>query len=374
MTQKIAIVPYGLGIGDLVNMRPIAEAVRRAFPGGVVSMVIPAAFGWLLPPDVGALHRVRGLAAWQRPDARGTVARATSRLAVGDLAPVVRRFPTSGVAKMLTYDLRLHGADRVINLLEAFSHLDLDRRWTPGPWNADRRHVIDLLAMRLECEAIPLPMHERTPSLTVPATPPATRPSVILNPCAGSSLKEPPLRLWIEVARGLKTRGITPLIVVTPGRRASQNLARAVPGCGLLASKNLEQVTRWIAGADVVVSPDTGLLHLAGAVGTRYVGLFGSTDPLFLGPYNRAQGTILESEWTHTPVCRQCWTSQILPGGRCPLYAPHTCLAGIPAQRVLDAIDAQLEGRLHLKVQASRVIACGGPHEESPSSIEQGAG
>ncbi|GAC1322710.1 MAG: hypothetical protein NVSMB22_09740 [Chloroflexota bacterium] len=343
MTRGIAIIPFGIGIGDLVNMRPLAAAIARSAPETATTMVAPRHFDWLAPEGVTIVSDVPGVRTWERRTPHHPLARLAASVRVGRIAPMIRAIPVTGLASTLAHQLRLQGFDKVFNLLALFARLDLDQRWTAGPWSYERHHVIDLLAGFLESDGIIVPPEERQPRLSPASRSFADYPAVILNPSAGSTLKEAPLRLWIDVATALRARGIAPAVLSAPGRDIPQILVRAVPGCPLLSSARLHEVAAWIASADVVVSPDTGILHIASAAGTPYVGLFGSTDPWFLGPYNRALGMTLETPFEHADVCRSCWTAQIFPAGRCALYSPDSCVSGIRADSVIDAIHSVLK-------------------------------
>jgi heptosyltransferase II len=87
-----------------------------------------------------------------------------------------------------------------------------------------------------------------------------------------------------------------------------------------------------IERAAVLVSNDSAPLHLAGAVGTPCVAVFGPTVPAFgFGP--RGAGAVVERTGL---TCRPC--SRHGPA-RCPL-GHHRCMREIPADAVRDAIHA----------------------------------
>lgn len=89
-----------------------------------------------------------------------------------------------------------------------------------------------------------------------------------------------------------------------------------------------------IKRADVVVSGDTGLLHLATAVGTPAVALYGPGVPEFgFFPYH-ARATVLEQPLT----CRPCSAHG---GPRCPL-GHHRCLVDTTPAMVMAAIKAPI--------------------------------
>jgi heptosyltransferase-1 len=98
--------------------------------------------------------------------------------------------------------------------------------------------------------------------------------------------KEWPQSNWLTVARALADRGLD---VVLPWgaaeeRRRSDEIAAAL-GCGEVPDKRpLDEVAALIAGAAVVVGVDTGLVHVAAALGVPLVGIFIGSEPGLTGP------------------------------------------------------------------------------------------
>ncbi|MDQ2743349.1 MAG: glycosyltransferase family 9 protein [Chloroflexota bacterium] len=334
--ERVLVVPHGLGIGDLVNERPLLSAIAAHYKDREVQVLASPALAWLLPPGVQPAPALAGVRLWERPGpnhmltalGRGATVRATGQIA--QMAPV--RALVSGLSAYL----RLLGYGTVISLLDRFHHLDLNSRWTEGPWNLERRHLIDLLADDLERDGVTV--SSRRPRLDPEYTHCAVRPDVLITPNAGSMLKEPPVAFWVTLTRALVAEGRTPWLISAPGRDTAARIAAEVPQAHIMRAADLRLVAAWIAAARVVVAPDTGVLHLAAAFGTPYVGLYGATDPVFLGPYPGTAGTILLTPAAHEPVCRRCWTGQLLPVVRCPLYQAENCLAGIDPVDVLVAI------------------------------------
>jgi heptosyltransferase-1 len=67
-------------------------------------------------------------------------------------------------------------------------------------------------------------------------------------------------------------------------RARSERIAAAVPGARVEERKPLDQVAALIAGARFVVGVDTGLLHLAAALGVPLVAIFAGSRPGLTGP------------------------------------------------------------------------------------------
>ena len=109
-------------------------------------------------------------------------------------------------------------------------------------------------------------------------------------------------------------------------------IAAAAPGrCHDLAGKTaLAQAFALIAGAQGMVSNDSGLMHVAAAFGVPQVALFGSSSPLHTPPLNtRAQVVWLKDDPQYQPPldCAPCFARE------CPL-GHHRCLEDVPAERV----------------------------------------
>lgn len=91
-----------------------------------------------------------------------------------------------------------------------------------------------------------------------------------------------------------------------------------------------------IGGARASIGLDTGLMHLASALGVPGVWLFGPTDPGLTGPYGAHQ-SIVQSTNPNAP----CRTRECTHGPD-----RQTCMDGIDLDRVVSALDALVENAL----------------------------
>jgi heptosyltransferase-1 len=112
-----------------------------------------------------------------------------------------------------------------------------------------------------------------------------TREAVLLHATARRE-KEWPVANWIELARSLAARGCE--LVLPWGseaeRRRSLEIAAAAPNAIVPDLQPLDQVARMIARANFVVGVDTGLLHVAAALGVPLAAIFIGTEPGQHGP------------------------------------------------------------------------------------------
>ena len=76
-------------------------------------------------------------------------------------------------------------------------------------------------------------------------------------------------------------------------RARSERIAAQLPGARVAQHAPLDQVAQLIAGAQYVVGVDTGLLHLAAALGVPLVAIFAGSKPNLTGPVGRGPMRIL---------------------------------------------------------------------------------
>ena len=113
----------------------------------------------------------------------------------------------------------------------------------------------------------------------------AGRYAVLLHATARSE-KEWPVEHWVELGNDLSARGYD--LVIPWGNEAER--ARSLAICARVARASapdrrpLDEVAQLIAGARFVVGVDTGLVHLAAALGVPLVAVFAGTEPGLYGP------------------------------------------------------------------------------------------
>jgi heptosyltransferase I len=149
------------------------------------------------------------------------------------------------------------------------------------------RHVVE---WNLQLAQAVAPMSDESPSWTAFSNdrngaliPYMNR--VVLLPGAGKADKQWPVERFREVAARF---GDHALVVWGPGEEA---LANAIGG-ETAPPTTLRELSYILENADVVVGGDTGPLHLAAALGTPVVGLYGPTDPRRNGPYGQIDSCI----------------------------------------------------------------------------------
>lgn len=156
---------------------------------------------------------------------------------------------------------------------------------------------------------------------------------VAVAPGAAHATKRWPLGHWQRLVGRLTATGSD---VVVVGGADEVALGDAVAAAG--GDRAASAAGRFDAAgsgallkqARCAVSGDTGLMHLATAVGTPVVALFGPTVRAFgFAPY-QARATVLERDLP----CRPC---SAMGGPRCPI-GTHACLADIAPDDVAEAV------------------------------------
>jgi heptosyltransferase I len=112
--------------------------------------------------------------------------------------------------------------------------------------------------------------------------------------------KDWPAERYAELADALASRhGATVLLVGGPGERELATADVILRGSGTKPISTLADDVRrmmWtVDGCDLLVSPDSGPLHLAHALGVPVVGLYGHTNPARVGPYERFRDLLVDA-------------------------------------------------------------------------------
>jgi heptosyltransferase-1 len=159
-----------------------------------------------------------------------------------------------------------------------------------------------------------------------------TRSSCSTRAAAGRASSGPPERFG-QLARELSVLGFWPLVSFGPGEEGLAD--RVVAASGGTARRSfpttLLDFVEIARRARLVVAADTGPLHLACAVGTPVVALFGPTDPARNGPFAPDDVVVRK-----TPECAPCYSRSC---------ARH---ARVMEDISLDEVRAAVERRLAL--------------------------
>ena len=322
-------------LGDTVMAVPTLRALREAFPGARAALAGP--WAPLLAGQGLADTLVTYPRAWL-----GRLRMADAVHALG--ADVALLLPNSLEAALAA---RYWGARRRIGFAAGGRRRLLT---DPVPLPSPRRHQVDeyrSLLAPLGVEASdPTPQlappdpdcEERRTARALLADAGAAEGGPIvgvhLGASFGASKAWPAPHVAAFCAEVRRAGAVAVLLGATADRMLAADVVRAAPVPSLVGRDRPELLTALLAEVDVLVCGDTGVGHLAAALGTPVVALFGPTDPALTAPRGRVE--VL----THPVPCAPCFLRA------CPIE--HPCLRGLApalvAERALALVTAAAEG------------------------------
>jgi lipopolysaccharide heptosyltransferase I len=210
----------------------------------------------------------------------------------------------------------------------------------PGPARVDPASETDRLAGRGVLDAAGLA---------------GRRPLVGIHPSGGRRIKQWDVGGWAEVAARLQSEFGAAVVITGSGadRELAQALLARVPAAVDLSGRlSLRETLGVLAGLDLFLSPDTGPMHLACAVGTPSVSVFGPSDP---ARYFSGEGA------RHVVVRRELWCSPCnlirKPPAECDVAEGPECLRVVTADEVHAAaarVLADVSGFARRNAEATR--------------------
>lgn len=322
--MKILVVRLG-ALGDIVHAVPAAAALRRAFPDARIDWLVEAKHRAIVDLVAG----VDEVIAVERPS-------------VGSWLDAVRRLRPRGYDVALDFQglmksavlARASGARRVLgfsifHLREKAARPFYSESLDPSDGRAPAPEVVHVIRKNLRLlgalgvtdTRIDFPLRRiHSPAREAIVREAAGRPVALLNPGAAWPNKRWYSDRFGELASFLhEVRGHAPFVLWGPGDEtiahdvieSSQGTARLAPATGIA---DLVEICR---AAALMVSGDTGPLHIAAAVGTPIVSIYGPTDPARNGPWLPADIAVSRHQACGCHYDRRCrqavWCLTTLP-------------------------------------------------------------
>lgn len=276
-------------LGDVTHVLPLLHTLRRAWPQVEVSWIIGKTEHRLLDGLTGVSFIV------QDKSAGMTGVRRLRRELRGRRFDALLQLQVAARANLLS---TLVSADRRIGYDRARSK-DLHGLFVRERI-ADRPglHVLD--AIGSFCEPLGLTQTEVEWNLPIPDDartwaraqwPDDGTPTLMISPCSSHALRNWRGERYAAVADHAVARGWR--VVLCGGRSALERTttdailaAMASPALDLVGHDTLKQLPALLERAALVMTPDSGPMHIANAVGTAVLGLHGATNPARSGPYS----------------------------------------------------------------------------------------
>ncbi len=320
-------------VGDAVMATPILANLKAAHPEARVGLLASVETGALLRdhPHVDILEvRERGTMGWWR------AARALRRRHI-DWALVL---PNSFQSAMVAY---LSGARRRTGYARDGRSALLTE---PIAFSPERRlHQVEEYLALLEGAGVPVVEHQPFLHLAPEEEAFVDRvwqakgigpgePVLGLNPGAhfGATKLWDPLRHAAVADRLAQEEGVRIVIFgdrkeIPLAARIEENLK--APSVNMAGGDDLPKLAAMLRRCAVLLTADTGPMHMAAALGTPVVALFGPTDPRHTAPYGEGH-TVLRRDL----FCSPCFLK------RCP-YG-HECMEELEVGEVVEAVRSKL--------------------------------
>jgi heptosyltransferase II len=327
--SPILIVPY-MWIGDFVRCHTVVRLLRQRFPDRPVDVLTTPMVAPLLDYMPGvrkgvvfelprkrlALSRHRALARALRVERYGDaliMPRTWKSALAPFLAGIPRRTGFTGEMRFGLVNDRRGGEKKLPRMVDRCAALALPR---------------DTFPRELPVPQLVVPPGELPPWRARMELPADGQPVAVLAPGAVG-----PSKRWTaygELAARLAEMGLAVWVVGGPGeKQLAADIARCAPGVRDLTGTDLRNAILALAAATVAISNDSGLLHVAAAIGTPAIGIFGPTSPWHWAPLNKLAAVIepktdVPCRPCHKPVCR---------------LQHHRCMRDIPAEEVAAAVQ-----------------------------------
>jgi len=330
--MNILIVRLG-ALGDIVHAIPAAAALRAAFPFARIDWLVDAKHREILE----LVTCIDEIIVLERPTPSGWLAvtrelRRRQYDAALDFQGLMKSAVlarASGARRVLGFSiwhLREKGARPFYS-----ESLEPSRDVTQGHVIYKNLRLIEALGVRGASVDFPLRRVE-SPARDTILEEAAGRPFALINPGAAWPNKCWYTDRFAELAAFLKdVRGLEPFVLWGPGEEPlARRVVESSNGAARLApSTRLADLVESCRSAALMVSGDTGPLHIATAVGTPVVSIFGPTDPVRNGPWATDDLTVSRFETCGCHYDRRCRQKQ-------------WCLTTIPVTDVTAAVQRRL--------------------------------
>lgn len=328
-------------IGDTVLATPSLYALRRFLPHARIDILLE---NWVAPVLDG----------FEDVDSVVTVERGSTR----SRARVARELRSAH------YDVafNLHGGTTAALLMRAsgarhrvgypnYQYSRLHNHLAPSPlelWGMEKTHSVEQQLALLGWTGVPVSDRPRTRlAVTQEASSgihqrlhaaglDTAAPFALLHPAAAFESKQWAVENFARVAETLAARGLAIVALAAPNESSivaalAENSSARINS---LSDLSLPEVTALAARARLFVGNDSGIAHIAAAVGAPSVVIFGSSNVAHWRPWaTAAPAEVVREEMP----CAPC------PGYTCAEFDAPECIRRVPVERVMAAIERVID-------------------------------
>jgi heptosyltransferase I len=281
-------------LGDVVHNLPVASDIHAAFPDARIDWVVEEDFA-VIPGLHGAVREVipaavrRWRSRWWQRGTRAEISAFLRRLRARTYDAVI---DTQGLLKSALIARAARGTRFGLDWKSSREPLSLFFDRTFGV--ARTLHAVER-NRTLAAEALEYGMGAGVDyGLRAPAVESAWRPPrhyAVLLHATSAAAKLWPEACWGELGEYFQRRGICPVLPwgSAAERDRSERIAARLPGATVPPALRLDEAAALLARAQAVIGVDTGLTHLAAALGAPTIGIYCATDPAATGIYGCAR-------------------------------------------------------------------------------------
>ena len=291
------IVLRALALGDLLTAIPALRALKRAFPSHRRILTCPR---WLVPLAQlidaadefieGANFADEGEGQHEMQYRIPTGLQARIKLEKAQLNGLIGISEKPNIAvnlrgvRIATYKVLL---DLKPRRFIGFYNQDVPETAESPIWQPNEHEVVRWCRLLQEngIPADPFDLHFTPPDCNIPNY---VKGATIIHPGAGSPARYWPIERWTDIARCEKERGNRVILTGGPHEVEMASKVAAIsklPKDAIFAGRtDILELATFCGAAKKIICPDTGLTHLAVAVGTPSVSLFGPMPPSRWGP------------------------------------------------------------------------------------------
>lgn len=288
MINSICILRLS-AIGDVTHVIPVVLSLQEQLPGVKITWVI----GKLEAKLIGDLPGVEFIIFDKKAGRKGysKLHRAMKGRQFDALLHMQVAFRANLAAALIPAAIKV-GYDKARS--KDLHSLFINRRIAPQP----EQHVRDCLASFLE----PLGLAPAPPKWNIPLAEAdrtfacqylaPERINLVISPCASHPLRNWAPERYAALADYAANRHNAKVLLVGSPAESEKVVCREIESrmteavVNMCGQDTLKQLTALLAGADLLVSPDTGPAHIASAMGTDVLGLYAASNPNRSGPYN----------------------------------------------------------------------------------------
>jgi predicted lipopolysaccharide heptosyltransferase III len=333
-TVKRVLVIRLRSIGDTVLATPSLFALKRFLPEAQVDIIVE---DWVAPLLTDHPH--------------------VDNVVVLERGGFMTRFRVARELRSERYDVvyNLHGGTTATFLTRAtgarhrvgfktYQYANLHTDLAPSPlllWGQQKTHSVEQQLALLGWTGVPVSDRPRTQLGISPAAVESVnqqlavaglgdRQIALIHPAAAFETKRWAVENFARVAEFVSERGLAPVAIAASHEAQIVNDLLGEASVKILSLElSLPEVTALAARSKLFIGNDSGIAHIAAAVGTPSVVVFGSSNTAHWRPWNSAKAEVVFEQMP----CQPCH------GYFCEKFSQPECILRVPVTRVAAAIE-----------------------------------